>query len=276
MIICFIGFAHAHFLLLQNPNLNHLAPDVDGYTLMNSTTNEPLGVNVVSDFNATSNNDNPFSNILTSIQAAYFWVNGEWSQRGIWDFWAVDFMSVLASLVLVTVLQNMLIAFMGGVYEEAAKKGRDALLRYRADLISDYEALEDIRFWPPETDPTYIFYVGHSKSFDEWSEGRKEFRGCIYERYETKASYKKYDFKDDIYDETSLMKYEADKVTQKDTNNESNSSTSSQVDELYKEFKQSINNVNERLDLMDRKIDTKMAELENNIQNFIRQILENR
>ncbi|CAG8590670.1 2898_t:CDS:10 [Funneliformis caledonium] len=276
MIICFVGFAHAHFLLLQNPNLNHLAPDIDGYTLINATTNETLGVNVVSDFDPSSTNDNPYTNMLTSIQAAYFWVNGEWSQRGIWDFWAVDFLAVIASLVMVTVLQNMLIAFMGGVYEEAAKKGRDALLRYRADLISDYEALEDIRFWPTEPDPTFIFYVGHSKSFDEWSEGRKDFRGCIYKRYENKASYKKYDFKEDIYDEASLMKYEPDKVTQQDTKIKNTPSTSSQVDELYKEFQQSINTVNERLDLMDKKIDTKMAELEKNIQNFIKELLENR
>ncbi len=93
--------------------MSNLAPDLDGFNLVNTTTNETLDVNIVSDFNATSHHDNPFSNFLTSIEAAYFWVNGEWSQRSIWDYWAVDLIAIVASLVLVTVLQNMLIAFMG-------------------------------------------------------------------------------------------------------------------------------------------------------------------
>ncbi|RGB29765.1 hypothetical protein C1646_766205 [Rhizophagus diaphanus] len=39
-----------------------------------------------------------------------------------------------------------MIAFMGGVYEEAATKGRQALLRFRANQIANYEALYHIHF----------------------------------------------------------------------------------------------------------------------------------
>lgn len=62
--------------------------------------------------------DNPFSEFLTSIQAAYFWTADEWVQLDIFDFWAVDIFSILASVLFVTILQNMLIAFMGYEFDQ--------------------------------------------------------------------------------------------------------------------------------------------------------------
>ncbi|PKK74275.1 hypothetical protein RhiirC2_739177 [Rhizophagus irregularis] len=164
----------------------------------------------------------------------------------------------------------MLIAFMGGVYEEAAEKGRDALLRYRATLISDYEALEDIRFWPPEPDPQFIFYVGHSKSVEEWTEDRKQFKGCMYQKYENKASYKRYKFQEDSNDKYSLLKYEMDK---KDTNSSISSitgdgnivpSSSLPLDETFKDFQRTVN---DKLVNMDQNIN-QITDIQNTINSM--------
>ena len=144
------------------------------------------------------------------------------------------------------------------------------MLRYRANLISDYEALEDIRFWPPEPDPQFIFYVGHSESFEEWSEDRKHFKGCIYQRYENKASYKKYKFKEDFNDKNSLLRYEMDK---KDSTSSSSSLTedgkilsgsSLPLDESFKEFQHTIN---DKLANMDQSI-TKITDIQKSMQNM--------
>ncbi|CAG8502577.1 9378_t:CDS:10 [Funneliformis caledonium] len=263
------------FLLLSNPDINVIKPKLEDFNLLNAD-DTLTGLKMETIFDPTSSDDNPFASFLSSVQAAYFWINGYWSQKDDFDYWAIEILSLFASLLLVTVLQNMLIAFMGGVYGEAAEKGRDALLRYRATLISDYEALEDVRFWPPEPDPEYIFYVGHSRSFEDWSEGRKDFRGCMYQRYENRASYKKYKFKEDPSDKFSLLKYEMDKKC----NTSSITSAPSMpnelgitipLDESFKEFQQSLNN---RLANTDQKIDTKIVELQTNMQEMFIEIME--
>ncbi|GET57458.1 uncharacterized protein OCT59_015519 [Rhizophagus irregularis] len=56
---------------------------------------------------------------------------------------------------------------MSGVYEKADTKGRQTLLRYQANHIADYEALQHIHFWKHEHDPKYIYYFGQSKNFED-------------------------------------------------------------------------------------------------------------
>jgi hypothetical protein len=46
------------------------------------------------------------------MMTVYFWLYGDWVQRDDFNFWAVDVFTLVASLFLVIVLQNMLIAFM--------------------------------------------------------------------------------------------------------------------------------------------------------------------
>ncbi|CAI2188781.1 13177_t:CDS:2, partial [Funneliformis geosporum] len=128
----------------------------------------------------------------------------------------------------------------------AADKGRDVLLRNRAMLISDYEALGDIRFRPPEPELEYIVYVGHSKSFEDWSEGRKHFRG----------------------DEFSLLKYEMDKKY--DTSIPNEFDTSLPLDKGFKEFQQRLNKWLNRLDETAQKVD----ELRKNMQTMFKEIME--
>ncbi|PKY58989.1 hypothetical protein RhiirA4_481369 [Rhizophagus irregularis] len=63
----------------------------------------------------------------------YFWINGRWDQ--------VRSMAV-ASILLITVMQNMLVAFMTSVFDDARASGRQAVLKFRAELIYEYETLE--------------------------------------------------------------------------------------------------------------------------------------
>ncbi|GBC02112.1 hypothetical protein RclHR1_04460002 [Rhizophagus clarus] len=267
MCCVIMAFAHAFFLLLSNPDTNIIIPKSDSFNIINTTTQEQMDIEMDAQFDPSSYSDNPFSNFITSVEATYFWINGEWPQRDQWSYWAVEILSVLGSVFIVTILQNMLIAFMGGVYEEAAEKGRDALLRYRATLISDYEALEDIRFWSPEPDPQFIFYVGHSQSVEEWTEDRKQFKGCIYQRYENRASYKRYKFQEEPSDKYSLLKYEIDK---KDNNSSisfiSNdgkivSGSSLPLDETFKDFQRTVN---DKLAEIDQNI-TQISDIQNTI-----------
>jgi hypothetical protein len=77
----------------------------------NSLTNESLNIKLKSDFDPNSN-DNPYTSFYKAIMTTYFWTSGNWIQREQFDFWAVDIYSFIASIFLVVVLQNMLIAFM--------------------------------------------------------------------------------------------------------------------------------------------------------------------
>ena len=79
----------------------------------NIITNETLlNLQLKADFDSRSSIDNPFSTFSSAIIAAYFWLIGNWVQRDKFDFWALDAYTLLASIFLVIVLQNMLIAFM--------------------------------------------------------------------------------------------------------------------------------------------------------------------
>jgi hypothetical protein len=64
------------------------------------------------DFSSTDRNDNPFSYYPTAIVATYYWLSGNYVQRDAFDFWAVEVFTLIASVLLVTILQNMFIAFM--------------------------------------------------------------------------------------------------------------------------------------------------------------------
>jgi hypothetical protein len=75
----------------------------------NNATHENIDFTIKSDFDEK---DNPFSAFLTSIEAAYFWTAGNWVQKDMFDFWAIDLFSVIASVLFVTILQNMFIALM--------------------------------------------------------------------------------------------------------------------------------------------------------------------
>ncbi|PKB96218.1 hypothetical protein RhiirA5_404490 [Rhizophagus irregularis] len=201
-MIVIVAFAHTMFILLKNREIIEFKASTFSGNVTNNVTHENINIKIKSEFD---DKDNPFSEFLTSIEAAYFWTAGNWVQRDMFDFWAVDLFSIIASVLFVTILQNMFIALMSGVYERAANKGRQALLRFRARQIADYEALHHIHIWPREPDPKYIYYIGKSKNFEEWSNKREQC--VIYKDFEEKSTYIKHNFQETDYDGNSIWKY---------------------------------------------------------------------
>lgn len=98
-------------MLLRNPVQIKTKDSTFSGTATNSLTNETLNVEFKSDFDPTSG-DNPFTSFSQAIVATYFWLSGDMVQRDEFDNWVVDAFTLIASIVLVVVLQNMLIAFM--------------------------------------------------------------------------------------------------------------------------------------------------------------------
>ncbi|RIA94097.1 hypothetical protein C1645_818568 [Glomus cerebriforme] len=143
--------------------------------------------------------DNPSKDFGTSFLSTYAWLRGVYPQDATWNFWAVQALTLIGSLFLITIVQNIFIAFIWGVYTEAYEKGRVALLRFRADLISDYEALDDVHFSPVPLEPKYIYYLGKSKSYNAWEKAvkeREEKNEKLYDDYEKKMNKIKLSFKE--------------------------------------------------------------------------------
>jgi hypothetical protein len=98
------------FVLLKNPEIFTFKESTfSGSAVNNNITNGALDIKIESKFDEK---DNPFSEFLTSVEAAYFWTTGNWVQRDMFDFWAIDLLSIIASVLFVTILQNMFVAFM--------------------------------------------------------------------------------------------------------------------------------------------------------------------
>ncbi|GET65905.1 hypothetical protein GLOIN_2v865192 [Rhizophagus irregularis DAOM 181602=DAOM 197198] len=184
MLLVVLALSHVFLLLLQHTDfsdLDDITPKTSSYTIQN--------------------------NFGTSFLSTYAWLRGSYPQQATWNFWAVEALTLIGSLFLITVVQNIFIAFIWNVYAEAFEKGRVALLRYRAELISDYEALDEIHFFTSPLEPKYIYYLGKSKSYDTW-EGivKKRKLKKFYEDLESKMIKTKLLFKGDG-DENSLLNY---------------------------------------------------------------------
>ncbi|CAG8544091.1 966_t:CDS:2 [Funneliformis mosseae] len=193
MILVMAGLAHSFLLLLQYPDFTNLTENSSSSTLFTGDSTE---LKIQNDFDRTE--DNPAKNFITSFLSTYNWLNGNFLQQDTWNLWAVKVITFIGSILLVTILQNMYIAFMGGVYSKAYEKGRVALLRFRAESISDYEALDEIYFYPPSPEPKYIYYIGKSKSYNEWVANVKKYKKRnLYEDYEKKMFERKLTYEDE-------------------------------------------------------------------------------
>ncbi|RGB23908.1 hypothetical protein C1646_773828 [Rhizophagus diaphanus] len=237
-IVVIMAFAHTMLILLKETKNIETKDTTFSGTATNPVNGQELDVKMKADFHPDDKNDNPFSYFPTAIVATYYWLNGDFIQRDEFDFWAVEVLSLIASILLVTILQNMLIAFMGGVYQKAETKGRQALLRFRANQIANYEALHHYNFWPYEPDPKYIYYVSQSKIFVEWYNSRKNDQDPIYSDFENKSSYTKHVFEEKNYDIYSIWDYEEDdkmKINKNDDKN--NVKQKNKVDNIEKEIK---------------------------------------
>ncbi|CAG8703340.1 6865_t:CDS:2 [Funneliformis caledonium] len=229
------GFAHSFLLLLQYPDFTNLTEETSSSTLITGDSN----FKIQNDFDRIE--DNPAKNFITSFLSTYNWLNGAYLQDDVWNLWAVTFITFFGSFFLVTILQNMFIAFMGGVYSNAYEKGRVTLLRFRADIISDYEALDKIYFYPPPPEPEYIYYVGKSESHESWDENVKKCENKnLYDDYESEkkneddTSTKINELNNKVVeiDYKMIKLLELDSKVDKESEKKNENDTSTKIDEL--------------------------------------------
>ncbi|EXX61209.1 hypothetical protein RirG_173230 [Rhizophagus irregularis DAOM 197198w] len=271
----FISSPNIKFILLKNPNDPKIKVKSDTLSgaVTNIINNETLfNITLESDYDVVDRNDNPFSSFSTAITAAYFWLNGDMIQKDRFDFWVIDLFTLIASIFIVTVLQNMFIAFMSGVYVKAETKGRQALLRFRANQIADYEALEHFHFWPNEPEPKFIHYIGQSKNFQEWFQLRKDDQGEIYKDFDEKTTNTIQAFIDVDYDESSIWNF--------DDNNSSNTKGKKKdsTTALPKETIPSNSSENSQevvLNELNEKINEIMKKAKDDIQNLFNNVPQN-
>ncbi|CAG8753942.1 19258_t:CDS:2, partial [Rhizophagus irregularis] len=221
----------------------------------NIINNETLfNITLESDYDVVDRNDNPFSSFSTAITAAYFWLNGDMIQKDRFDFWVIDLFTLIA------------------IYERAETKGRQALLRFRANQIADYEALEHFHFWPNEPEPKFIHYIGQSKNFQEWFQLRKDDQGEIYKDFDEKTTNTIQAFIDVDYDESSIWNF--------DDNNSSNTKGKKKdsTTALPKETIPSNSSENSQevvLNELNEKINEIMKKAKDDIQNLFNNVPQN-
>ncbi|PKC54360.1 hypothetical protein RhiirA1_507095 [Rhizophagus irregularis] len=197
------------FILLRDPINIKIKESTYSGVATNSLTNETLNIDLKSDFDPKSSDDNPFSTFNTAMEAAYFWISGNWVQRDNFSNWAVDFFTLIASIFLVIILQNILIAFMNGVYVTAGTKGKQKLLRYQANYIATFEALH-VHFSDSELEcePKRIYYFSQAKNFEEWYNTKKGEQGVIYKEFEEASMFMINSiYKEIDYDKYSILTY---------------------------------------------------------------------
>ncbi|RHZ80014.1 hypothetical protein Glove_139g244 [Diversispora epigaea] len=137
MFIAILAFGHAMFILLNY------------------------------DFDDSFRLNNYSSAFISSVESVFFWTNGRWNQLDDQDSYTVDVISILGSVILVLIFQNLLIAFMNGAFENASEESRTAAHRYRAELVAEYEALEK-PFHSKRGNPRYIYYIPDPNVIDTW------------------------------------------------------------------------------------------------------------
>jgi len=111
MLLVIAGLAHSFLLLLQYPDFTSLSEKISSSTLRNTITENLVNLQIQGDFDRIK--DNPAKDYITSFISTYGWLNGSFLQQDVWNFWAVKFITLFGSILLITILQNMLIAFMG-------------------------------------------------------------------------------------------------------------------------------------------------------------------
>ncbi|CAG8659515.1 11209_t:CDS:2 [Gigaspora margarita] len=164
-----------------NPNEIGLTPSGSSYSILNASDSNPdtnnlyPNISVAQSFDVNSVTDNYFSHFWKSVESVFFWINGRWDQLDQWNFIPLDILAIVASILLVMIMQNMLIALMTNAFEEAQSSGEDAVLRHRADLIAEYEILEK-PFGFTRKDRRYIYYIGKIDYQNDWMDKATTYR----------------------------------------------------------------------------------------------------
>ncbi|POG63515.1 hypothetical protein GLOIN_2v1484628 [Rhizophagus irregularis DAOM 181602=DAOM 197198] len=134
MIILTIGFGHSMFVLFGHPSLLDLNPSASTFTLDNGTNNFTLTGEIP---------ENPFNTIWDAILSAYYWNAIDLSG---YNYWPLKLLAFIANVILVLVLLNMIIALMNDAFNKAKEDGNLGLVTFRAELIDEYERLDNSFF----------------------------------------------------------------------------------------------------------------------------------
>ncbi|RHZ80018.1 hypothetical protein Glove_139g242 [Diversispora epigaea] len=143
MLIAILAFGHAMFILLNY------------------------------DFEKSFRFDHYYSDFISSVESVFFWTHGRWNQLDDQDSYNVDIISILGSVILVLIFQNLLIAFMNGAFDNASEESRTAAHKYRAELVAEYEVLEK-PFDSKRGNPRYIYYIPDPDVIDTWLDETKK------------------------------------------------------------------------------------------------------
>ncbi|CAG8673775.1 2256_t:CDS:2, partial [Funneliformis mosseae] len=90
----------AMHIILQNPKDFRLEPN----SIENMTFTQY--------FEDNQPTDDYYASLGYSITGVYIWILGRWDQLTEWNFWPIYVISIVASILLVIIMQNLLIAFM--------------------------------------------------------------------------------------------------------------------------------------------------------------------
>ncbi|RHZ78060.1 hypothetical protein Glove_168g167 [Diversispora epigaea] len=163
MFIVVLAFGHAMFILLNYAD----ELQIPTYKIRDSSDpNLYTNITIYQNIDKSSRLDNYYSHFASSIEAVFFWTNGRWEQLNQWNSYAVDVISILGSIILVLIFQNMLIAFMNDAFDKANKKSLIAVYRRRAKIIAEYEV--SVKPFGSRRGPQYIYYIPDPDMIDTW------------------------------------------------------------------------------------------------------------
>ncbi|CAG8450317.1 7327_t:CDS:2 [Ambispora gerdemannii] len=157
------GYGIAMYMILRFiPDLG-LTPILQNY---NITSNGTTILKINEDFDSYDVTDNRFFNAYSSIEGAYSWILGQYDVLLRWDFVPIHIIVILASIILVTIMQNMLIALMSDVVstENNRESKHYARMQTRAQFTVDYGNIAALwTYWSKQEKPRYIYYQVHHK-----------------------------------------------------------------------------------------------------------------
>ncbi|PKY61368.1 hypothetical protein RhiirA4_486244, partial [Rhizophagus irregularis] len=166
MLILSFGFGHSMFVLFGHPSLLDLNPSISTFTLNNGTGN----------FTLTGESlDNPFDTLWNAILSAYYWNTINLSD---YNYWPLKIFAFITNVILVLVLLNMIIALMNDTFYKAKEDGNLGLLMFRAELINDYEQLDNPFFSKRiYNNSLYICFCQDSDLMKNWIEKSQKLGG---------------------------------------------------------------------------------------------------
>ncbi|CAG8561905.1 6480_t:CDS:2, partial [Paraglomus occultum] len=187
LFILVVAFGHAMYVLLHDPTQIGLSPNVLRLGVNTTTSNggvEQTNYTVYQNYNPQDVSDNSFATLWTSVLSSYNWMNGRWDNVD-WNYYPVIIFTVIASLLLVIIMLNILIAIMADIYAAAKVFGKREILRLRARFVLDAENFEYFGFRKRRTsrfqdavkrNPRYMYVLGNRQQFEQWVEEGKKFR----------------------------------------------------------------------------------------------------